>query len=71
MKVRVTENGVVVPKDFLQGIEEVEIRKTDNVVVIVPTTKSDPILALGQCPVECGAPDASERHDRYLYGSSS
>jgi virulence-associated protein VagC len=71
MKVRVTENGVVVPKDFLQGIEEVEIRKTDNVVVIVPTTMSDPILALGQNPVECGVPDASERHDQYLYGSSS
>ena len=71
MKVRVTENGVVVPKDFLQGVEEVEITKTDNVIVIVPTITSDPILALGQNPVERGAADASERHDRYLYGSSS
>jgi virulence-associated protein VagC len=71
MKARVTENGVVVPKDLFVGIEEVEIRKTDNVVVIVPIAKSDPILALGQDPVKCGAPDASEQHDRYLYGSSS
>ena len=71
MKVRVTENGLVIPKDFLQGVEEVEIRKTDNLIMIVPTIKSDPILALGQNPVECGAPDASESHDRYLYGSSS
>jgi virulence-associated protein VagC len=71
MKVRVTENGLIVPKEFLRGIEEVEIRKTDNLVVIVPTTKTDPILALGENPVECDAPDGSERHDRYLYGSSS
>ena len=71
MKARVTETGVVVPKDLLLGIEEVEIRKTDNVVIIVPTAKSDPILALGQNPVKCGAPDASEQHDRYLYGSST
>ena len=71
MKARVTEKGVVVPKDFFQGVEEVEIRKTDHVVVIVPTTKRNPILTLGQNPVECGAPDAAERHDRYLYGSSS
>jgi virulence-associated protein VagC len=68
MKARVTEKGVVVPKDFLPGIEEVEIRRTNNIVVIVPTTKSDPILALGQYPVKCGVPDASEHHDRYLYG---
>ena len=63
MKAKVTEKGVVIPKEFLEGIEEVEIRKTDSVVVIVPTTKSDPILALGQHPVESGAPTASERHD--------
>jgi len=71
MKAKVTEKGVVIPKEFLEGIEEVEIRKADGLVVIVPTTKSDPILALGQNPVECGAPDASECHDKYLYGSNS
>jgi virulence-associated protein VagC len=69
MKAKVTEKGVVIPKEFLEGIEEVEIRKTDSVVVIVPTTKTNPILALGQHPVKCAAPDASERHDQYLYGS--
>lgn len=71
MTARVTAKGVVVPKDFLQGIKEVEIHKTDNLVVIVPTTKNDPILALGQHPVQCGLSDAAEHHDRYLYGSSS
>lgn len=71
MKAKVTEEGIVIPKEFLEGIEEVEIRKADGLVVIVPTTKSDPILDLGQHPVQCGAPDASEHHDRYLYGSTS
>ena len=71
MKAKVTKDGVVVPKEFLEGIDEVEIRQEDKMIVIVPTTKSDPILELGQHPVKCGAPDASERHDRYLYGSTS
>ncbi len=71
MKTKVTEKGVVIPKEFLEGIEEVEIRKTDNLLVVVPTIKRDPILGLGQHPVECGVPDASEHHDRYLYGSTS
>ena len=71
MKTRVTENGVIVPKDFLPGVEEVEIRKANGLVVIVPTTKLDPILDLGTNPVKCGVPDASEHHDKYLYGSSS
>jgi virulence-associated protein VagC len=38
MKAKVTEKGVVIPKEFLKGIEEVEIRQADNLVVIVPTT---------------------------------
>ena len=71
MKTKVTEKGVIIPKEFLEGVEEVEIRKADNLLVIVPTVKSDPILALGQHPVKCGIPDASERHDKYLYGSNS
>ena len=71
MKTKVTEKGVVIPKEFFEGIEEVEIRKADNLLVIVPTEKIDPILALGQHPVKCGIPDASERHDRYLCGSNS
>jgi len=66
MKAKVTEQGVIIPKEFLEGVKEVEIRKTDNLIVIVPTTKSDPILALGQGPVNCGVSDASERHDRLL-----
>jgi len=71
MKAKVTEQGVVVPKEFLEGAEEVEIRKENGLIMIIPTTKGDPILELGKHPVMCGAPDASEHHDRYLYSSTS
>ena len=70
MKARVTDQGVVIPKDLLEGVEEVEIRKEDHFILVVPTLKGDPILGLGKHPVACGAPDASEHHDKYLYGSA-
>ncbi len=71
MKARVTEQGVVIPREFLEGVEEVEIRKEDHRIVVIPTSEADPILELGKHPVECGAPDASEQHDKYLYGAAS
>ncbi len=71
MKAKVTEQGIVIPKEFLEGIDEVEIRKEANLIVIVPTINKDPILGLGQDPVACDMPDASEHHDRYLYGPAS
>jgi hypothetical protein len=64
MMTTVKENGLFVPKEFLPGVEEVEIFKADGLVLIVPTTKLDPILDL-ENPVKCGVPDASEHHDRY------
>lgn len=70
MKARVTDQGVVIPKELLEGVEEVEIRKEDHFIMVVPTLRDDPILGLGKHPVSCGAPDASEHHDKYLYGSS-
>lgn len=36
MKVRVTEQGVVIPKQWLEGVDEVEIRQEQNVIVVVP-----------------------------------
>ncbi|MBI4489065.1 MAG: hypothetical protein HY694_08255 [Deltaproteobacteria bacterium] len=71
MKAKVTEQGVIIPKTFLEGVEEVDIRKENGTIVVVPTSKHDPILDLGKHPVRCGAPDASEHHDKYLYGSTS
>ena len=66
MKVKVTENGVTVPRELLDDAEEVEIRKENGKVIVTPLPKVDPILGLGENPVACGAPDASEHLDRYL-----
>lgn len=67
MKTKVTEQGVRVPKKFLRGIKEVEIRKDDGVILVVPVTE-DPILALGSRPIAEEISDASQHHDHYLYG---
>ena len=67
MKVKVTENGVTVPRELLDDAEEVEIRKENGKVIVTPPPKVDPILGLGENPVACGAPDASEHLDRYLF----
>ena len=71
IKIKVTEQGVLIPRKFLKGIEEVEIKKENNMIVVTPTSQTDPILELGQHPIMCGVSDASEEHDRYLYGGSS
>ena len=68
MKAKVTRRGLAIPKEMLAGMEEVEIRKEDQRIVISPIPKADPILALGKHPVECGTPDGAQHHDRYLYG---
>ena len=66
MKAKVTKEGVLVPKKLLKGIEEVEIRKENGLILVVPLT-DDPILQLGSAPVEDEIEDASENHDRYIY----
>lgn len=71
MKVKVTEEGLVVPKQFLSNADEVDIRVEDNRIVIVLMRPTDPILELGKDPVTCGIIDASENHDNYLYGTDS
>lgn len=69
MKLRVTEKGVVIPKAYLKGIEEVEIKKENGLILIVPITDTDPLLELGKNPVQGCTPDAAEKHDKYLYDS--
>jgi len=71
MKTKVTEQGVVIPKELLVGAEEVDIRAEDHRIVIIPMPSNDPILELGNHPVACGVTDASEHHDKYLYRSGS
>jgi virulence-associated protein VagC len=66
MKTKVTEQGITIPKKFLKGIKEVEIRKENNVVLVVPVT-ADPILQLGSQPIDDSVNDADENHDTYIY----
>jgi hypothetical protein len=67
MRTKVTEHGVLIPKMLLEGIDEVEIRKEQNVIVVVPVMVGDPILGLGKQPITLNVDDASVNHDRYLY----
>ena len=68
MRTKVTDEGVVIPKELLTGITEVDIRKQNGIIVVVPTSKDDPIYDIGKNPVKLGISDASENLDKYIYG---
>ena len=69
MKVKVTEKGVVIPRKLLKGIKEVEIRRQNGLIVVVPVGEKDPIFNIGKNPVKSGVTDGSINHDKYIYGS--
>jgi hypothetical protein len=69
MKTRVTELGVVIPKDWLPNVEEVEVHRKDGEIVVTPLPAADPILGLGRALVTFDVTDASVNHDRYLVDS--
>ena len=67
MRTKVTKNGVQIPKTWLEGNEEVEIQKAQNVIIVVSAQADDPIRSLGTEPILLDVEDASLNHDRYLY----
>ena len=67
MRAKVSEQGVVIPKELLEGITEVDIRKQNGIIVVMPVGKEDPIHNIGKNPVKLGISDASENLDKYLY----
>jgi len=67
MRIKVTENGVLIPKEWLEGIDEVDIQQTQNMIIVMPVQADDPILDLGKQPILLDVEDASLNHDRYLY----
>jgi hypothetical protein len=69
MKVRVTEKGALIPRKLLKGIKEVDIRRRNGIIVVVPVGDKDPIFNIGKNPVKLGIKDASVNHDKYIYGS--
>ena len=66
MRAKVDDTGLRVPRAMLKGFDEVEIRVEDGRIVIIPL-RPDPIMRLGQCPLDAPEVDVSERHDDYLY----
>lgn len=68
MKIKVTEQGLVIPKELLEGIQEFEIRREDFKIVVIPIIKLDPISGTGSNPINSSVTDASENHDVYLSG---
>ena len=69
MKVKVTEKGVVIPRKLLKGVKEVDIRRQNSLIIVVPVREKDPIFNLGKNPVKSGVTDGSVNHDKYIYGS--
>lgn len=72
MKLKVTDSGVVIPRDMLPDVDEVDVRMEGSLLVVTPVRDvNDPIWEMGDDPVTCGLPDGSENHDRYLYQSDA
>lgn len=68
MRTKGTEHGVLIPKQMLEGVDEVEIRKERRAILLLPVGNADPIRELGQQPIVGDVDDASISHDSYLYG---
>lgn len=67
MKIEVTEQGVVIPKSLLEGVEVVDIREEEGRIVVTPVPLEDPIFRIGKNPVDGGVSDASVNLDKYIY----
>jgi virulence-associated protein VagC len=69
MKAQVKNQGLLIPKKFLRGIQSVEVRWEKSHIVIEPTkTMIDPVFGLGQKPGRSGLKTVSAQHDKHLYG---
>jgi hypothetical protein len=63
MKIKVTEQGVIIPKTLLLDVEEVEVIQEENTILLKKVSPIDPIFGLGSHPVTCGVTDGAENHD--------
>ncbi|MBC7930636.1 MAG: hypothetical protein H7Z38_08715 [Rubrivivax sp.] len=65
MKAKVTNEGVQIPKSLLEGIKEVEIKKENGLILVLPLTE-DSTLKLDSQAVKDEAEDAAENHNQYI-----
>ncbi len=70
MKTKITEQGLWIPRQLLGDAQEVEIRKENDVILIMLEPSTDPVLEFGTQPIVVEVDDASVNHDRYLYGEN-
>lgn len=63
---KVTAKGVLVPKEFFPGVDEVDVVRDNGAVVLTPRRKHDPVLEFGRHPLNDDLTDASENLDHYL-----
>ncbi len=66
MKAKVGEQGILIPKEYPEGVDEIDIRVEHHVIVVSPIS-TDPIRQLGTHPVTGDINDASRNHDKYIY----
>lgn len=72
VRLQITDAGVVIPREMLPNVREVDVRREGHVMVLTPLPDpNDAIWDLADHAVECGLPDASENHDHYIYGSDA
>jgi virulence-associated protein VagC len=68
MKLKVTEQGVLIPKELLGDSQEVEItQQQEQLIITIIKSKTTSIWDLGTNPVECDVNDGASNHDQYLY----
>jgi len=68
MRAKVTEAGLLIPKELLGDLDEVEIQQENGFVVVMPFDEDpddDPIYEFGKNPISMGITDASVAHARW------
>lgn len=70
MRVKVNQQGALIPKELLSNVAEVDIRRDQDVLIVIPIFSNDPLFEFGTQPILSDVNDASVAHDRYLYGEA-
>jgi hypothetical protein len=70
MIAKVGAQGLLIPKQMLGTVDEVEIHEEAGRIVIVLDPAKDPIRRLGKNPVIAPETDASINHDKYIYNGT-
>jgi hypothetical protein len=67
MVAKVTNEGLLIPRELLGDAKEVQIVEEPGRIVVILEPENDPIWNLGKNPIKLGITDASVNLDKYLY----